>query len=159
MDEKTLEFKTLAAQMEKLSKVYDKLIVNKDILEIWYEQFSKCREDWFCEAVTKYISMSQYAPTPANIWEIYHFIEGEYKARIRTLEEFYNHICSIYPGGASVGDECRQEFRRLTYGQPVEVARNVSLAVEQVIRDKRTDQYESLTDVLKEINEYGVMKV
>ena len=151
MDEKTLEFKTLAAQMEKLSKVYDKFTVNKDILEIWYEQFSKCREDWFCEAVTKCISMSQYAPTPANIWEIYHFIEGEYKARVRTLEEFYNHICSIYPGGASVGDECRQEFRRLTYGQPVEVARNVSLAVEQVIRDKRTDQYESLTDLLRHI--------
>ena len=120
-------------------------------MKIWYEQFNRCREDWFCESVTKYISMSQYAPTPANIWEIYHFIEGEYRARVRTLEEFYNHICSIYPGGASVGDECRQEFRRITYGEPIEVARNVALSVEQVIRDNRTDEFESLTDLLRHI--------
>ena len=151
MDEKTLEFKTLAGQMEKLKTVYDKFNVSEDLLKIWYEQFNKCREDWFCEAVTKYIGMSQYAPTPANIWEIYHFIEGEYRARVRTLEEFYNHICSIYPGGASVGDECRQEFRRITYGEPIEVARNVALSVEQVIRDNRTDEFESLTDLLRHI--------
>ena len=145
-----VDSKTIAEQMEKLKTVY-RMDLSEELMEIWYEQFKDCNKDWFCESVTKYIGMSQYAPTPANIWEVYHFVEGEYKARVRTLEQIYNHICSIYPGGASVGDECRQEFRRITFGEPISVAQNVALAVEQVIRDNRVNEYESLTDLLKHI--------
>ena len=134
MDEKTLDFKTLAEQMKKLSKVYDKLIVNKDILEIWYEQFSKCREDWFCEAVTKYIGMSQYTPTPANIWEQYHKIEDDDKKKNLELWKQYNSLCSRYPGGAKADDDCKREFFRIT-GWDIDKAKMLVRHAEMAVKE------------------------
>lgn len=146
-----MNIKTLQTEMKKLQDVYlGKFPLTNDLVKIWFEQFKDCRDDWFSESVKEYIASSKYPPVPAEIWELYHKRESKQMDRVVELEKIYNRLCTRYPGGAQAGDECRVEFRRLTYGKSLDEAGNILNEAEGVIFDMENGEgYISLLDFLK----------
>lgn len=145
-----MEIRKLAEQMQKIKKVYgDKMVLDNDIIGIWFEQFKGCRDDWFIESVKRHIASSQFAPLPANIWEQYHKIEDDDKKKHLELWKQYNSLCSRYPGGAKADDDCKREFFRITEWNIDKAKMLVKHAEEAVKEMENSKGYIPLIDYLR----------